>query len=409
MRKRIPFSWALVLLHINALPAAAQAKVEAVIPVGARIMLTRLGADRPELAVIGMELQPGDLLATPLERAFLELSCLAAGKTTKSELESPFRVLVDVPNDSACHVSVLAGNVNVLAESPTQVTTGGVTLSSSGTQYAVEVRRTPQGVTQKVTVFDGQLRVLSPAARGREIFSGRNVAWRPGATEWSENANTVEDIDRSAAVYAAFDLDAARRKGATIEDSARAYNTLKGLHHAVLANPSDTAKRVELAKRQVQYRINDRALYNLKRVDVTSEVKLQRYQIDPAVLRSNLLPANRAYLDASMRADPAGAAVSSGAAVQGAAGRGGAAPPTVNATVLVVRRATAAIDSLQAVIRRGNASSREYFALTKNYVTLNDVQNARAAGAQALDLAARDRRLTDAEVSELKAILERIR
>jgi hypothetical protein len=386
-----------MLLHINALPVAAQAKIEALIPPAARILVNRLGADRGELTVVGMELLPGDLLSTSLENVLLELSCLAAEKTSTYRLKSPFRVLLDVPTDSTCHVNVLAGEANTLAESPTQTTVGGVTLSSTGTQYAVEVRRTPEGVTQKVMVFDGELRVLSPSARGQAVRAGGNMAWLPRARQWSLAANKVEDVDRSAAVYAAFDLDAARRKGATIEDSAAAYNSLKGLHRAVLENPSDTARRVELAKRQVQYRISDQALYNLKRVNVTTDARLQRYQIDPAVLRSNLLPTNRAVLDAAVRTDPGvdRRVVTSGA--------------NLDVAALATARARAAVDSLQAVIRRGSASSRVYFELTKNYVTLNDTQNARSAGTRALDLAARDQRLTDAEVRELRAILDRIR
>jgi hypothetical protein len=166
MTSRIPSAAGLLLSLACVVPAAAQAKLEAIIPADARVLLFALGAERLEPMTAGRELVPGDIVLVPVDSVLVELSCTVASRTSTHRLRSPFRVMIDVPMDSACATSVLSGEMNVLAESPTQTTAGGVVLGSTGTQYAVEVRRTEAGVMRKLTVFDGRLRVLSAAARG---------------------------------------------------------------------------------------------------------------------------------------------------------------------------------------------------------------------------------------------------
>lgn len=404
MTPRITGAAGVLLTLACASPLAAQAKLATIIPADARVFVFALGGDRPEPIATGQELVPGDIMLVPVDSVLIELSCTVATRTSTYRLRSPFRVMIDVPTDTACATNVLSGEMNVLAESPTQTTAGGVVLGSTGTQYAVEVRRTARGVMRKVTVFDGQLRVLSAAARGLEVRPGSNMLWRPGAAEWSVGANGPQELDRAASVYARFDVEEAERKGAPVADRTATYGTLKAAHYAVLAAPGDTAKRVDLAKKQIEYRVNDQALYNLKRVDVVREPELRRYQIDPAVLRANLRADNRVWYDRQMAG---GGAVTGGAAGGAAAGAAVARDPAAVGRTQAAR-ARAVADSLQAVVRR-YPSARDYLGLARAYETLAEKENARAAGERALALYQQSRGLTEAELREVRELIARNR
>jgi hypothetical protein len=402
MTPRITGAAGVLLALASAAPLAAQAKLATIIPADARVLVFALGGERLEPIATGHELVPGDIILVPVDSVLIELSCTVASRASTYRVRSPFRVMIDVPTDSACATNVLSGEMNVLAESPTETTAGGVVLGSTGTQYAVEVRRTARGVMRKVTVFDGQLRVLSAAARGLEVRPGSNMLWRAGAAEWSVGANGPQELDRAASVYARFDVEEAERKGAPVADRTATYGTLKAAHYAVLAAPGDTAKRVDLAKKQIEYRVNDQALYNLKRVDVVREPELRRYQIDPAALRANLRVDNRVWYDRQIRA--VGAA---GGAAAGAAAVAGDRDAAVAGRAQLTR-ARAVADSLQAVVRR-YPSARDYLGLARAYETLAEKENARAAGERALALYQQSRGLSEAELREVRELIARNR
>src|SRR4029079_17491813 len=136
-----------------------------------------------------------------------------------------------------------------------------------GTQYSVDVTR--DGGTGapvcKVVVFEGEV-----FARGRAEATrpGTTTRWvgRSAAMTSTTTPTSTQDIDRSAGLYATFDVAAARTASPETNASV-SYDQLKALHYAVLSNPTDTAKRVELAKRQIQYKVDDQAAYNLKRAN----------------------------------------------------------------------------------------------------------------------------------------------
>jgi hypothetical protein len=271
--------------------AAGQARIEAVIPENSRVAVQQLGATGAAAAAVAMELLPGDIITYPRDSVFVELSCTSGGRTNVYRLTSPFRVLIDVPSDSACHVNILAGRTDVVAEAPSQTSAGGVMLGSSGTEYSVEVTRTREGTVLTCTVFDGVVRAIRgrtamTGGRGNTVASataGSKLLWRPEQTV-VRLRNTPSEIDRAATTHARFDVAAARRIDPAVNADA-AFAQLKALHVRVLSNPTDTAGRVELAKRQLLYRIDDRAAYNLQRADINTEAKARRYQIDPAVVR----------------------------------------------------------------------------------------------------------------------------
>ncbi len=149
-----------VLLCVTAAPtsAAAQARIEALHPDASSFRVERLASFIEEPADTGMDLLPGDLLTSSASETLLEMSC-PAGSNNSFRLDGPFRVLIDAPRDTVCHVNLLGGGVDVLAETSTSVTAGGVEMGSVSTQYAVRLEGSGSAVTPKLIVFDGKVLV----------------------------------------------------------------------------------------------------------------------------------------------------------------------------------------------------------------------------------------------------------
>jgi hypothetical protein len=388
--RRLPLLCGLLLLL--PMPAASQARIEAIIPSAERIAVARLGADggvRPE---VGMQLEPGDMLISSADSAFIELSCGEEGQTNTYIITSPFRILIDVPTMASCHVNMLSGLTEVVAEAPTETTAGGVTLGSTGTQYAVELRRDGDARVLNCIAYDGTVRVLTRP--DLMVAGGAKLLWY-GERGVEQVPNTRQDLERSAATYARLDLATAQRQSVAIQDPASALRELSALHYRVLANPADTAPRVELAKEQIRYRVSDRAVYNLNRVGIRDEAALRRYEIDPAVVRG---------------ARPRPGRDSAELRVSGQVG--GAVSPPVPTTdsdlrLIASGRLDDAIANVEVRVRTGNASSRDYYALAKAYAAKDDAARTRSNAGRALVLHADDERLSAAELRELGEMISR--
>jgi tetratricopeptide (TPR) repeat protein len=204
-----------------------------------------------------------------------------------------------------------------------------------------------------------------------------------------------EEIQRSASIYSALDVAKAAMAGAQISDRTSVIDRFKTLHYEVLENPSDTAKRAELAKYQIQYRVNNEALYNLKRVDLTTEQSLKRYDIDPGTLQRGLTTANRDYYKARIRPE-----VLTPVAVR---------TTDTDLELIAAGKLEEAVKSLLSRVESGYATSRDYYALSKAYLELKDVKRSMAYGERALRLNEEDRKLSETELREQRAILARIR
>jgi hypothetical protein len=232
---------------------------------------------RAERARPGMEdLLPGDFMIAP-DTALVELRCPDEGGDAY-RLRGPFRLVIDVPKNARCHINLLNGESNVLAESPTEQTVGGVTLGSRGTQYAIVMRRDSAGpAAPRVIVFDGQVDVSLPEG-AVSVNRGRTLTYNPGRRP-TLVATTPAQLQRWAGLYASFDVNEAMRNATTAVDRQRTYDELQQLHYEVLADPADTVKRVTLARAQLRYGMLDHATFNLRRAGVTTQAKLQQYQI----------------------------------------------------------------------------------------------------------------------------------
>jgi hypothetical protein len=423
------------VLFAMASPAAGQATVHSVIPAVNDVRVQRAGATaRPERATKGLLLQPGDLLTAGDTSSLLEMRC-ATQTTTTYRLKAPFRVLVDVPTDTSCHVNLLAGHGDVIAESPTTTTAGGIPLGSTGTQYSVEVSRVGEELVRRLVVFEGAVKLR---ATGEAVEQGASVKWAGGAR--TAAAVSPDEIERSAAVYARFDVWAARAASPEL-DTAAAYRQMKQLQYDVLANPTDTAKRVDLAKRQILLKVNDQAAYNLKRANVTSDSALIRYQINPEMIKADPVMRDRIYRKPAaetIRPDTRSAAVNPAATTRetvvprdrtvtpGAASRTGAAVTTggdISRGAVVATRMTTSTDSdlrliatgyvddairnLEARVAANSATSRDHYALAKAYASRNAAKLREHAG-RALVLHASDSKLTAAELRELGELVARV-
>ncbi len=384
------------LLCVTAAPtsATAQARIEALEPDASSFRVERLASFIAEPADTGMELLPGDLLTGSASGTALELNC-PAGSNNSYRLEGPFRMLIDAPREGVCHVNLLGGGVDVLAESGTSVTAGGVEMGSVTTQYAVRLEGSGAAATPKLIVYDGA--VVVSTVQGRKLPLGAGLALRldrAGPTS-EPQAVAPEEYRRSAAIYSRLDIAKASKAGAQISDSTAVMNQFTTLHAEVLKNPADTAKRAELARYQIQYKINNEALYNLRRVDLTTEQKLQRYDIDPATLQRGLTQANRDLYIARVRPDAFKAAAVS--------------TTDTDLELIAAGKVDEALKSLLARAEAGTATSRDYYALSKAYLELKDVRLSAAYGERALKLNAEDGKLSEAEQREQREVLARIR
>ena len=391
--------WAPLLCFAGLLPAslAAQARIETILPADARIALSRLGADRPEVASEGASLEPGDLLEARGEGISIGLTCTSPEGTNSYLITAPFRVLVDVPTAASCHVNLLSGLTEVVAEAPTETTAGGVTLGSTGTQYAVELRRDEAGLVFNCFVYDESVRVLSRP--GLEASAGQKLVWTADRTV-AVAANTQQDLSRSAATYARFDVAAATRQGTPVADTAAAIRALTTLHMDVLAHPSDTTRRVALAKEQLRYNVRSRAMYNLDRVDVRDPARLRTYDIDPsAVTGRRRSPSTGTAAAARARPD-----------ARMAAGATAAAATTTDGDLRLIEAGSVdeAIAHLEARVASGYATSRDEFALAKAYAQRGASDQARAHAGRALVRHAGDGALSAAELRELGELIGRL-
>ena len=404
-----PLHSALALLLLFAAQASAQARVETII-LGADaspVLFVPLGSMVEKELKPDMNLLPGDLVYTSAEGTTLVLRCPPEGGNTFA-VESPFRVQVSVPREASCRFDVGAGSMDVLAEEPTEVTSGGVNAGSVTTQYAVRAIASEAGVSQEVNVFDGEVFVLTEGG-SVGVRQGSSLTYEPELGETFVGANSDEDIRRSAAVYSAFDLDQAIRAGAEIGDPGELLVQLQGLHYEVLSEPDDEARRVELARVQLQYQATDQALYNLKRADVTTEDRLQQYNIDPSVFQSGfapgseITPTNQRFLQDRNLIDAE--SILRGIESYEPKFR------TIDMDMKLIdaSRLSEALEGLQYRSSAGQATSRDYFALSKIYLEQGDAQASARYGDRALAMFRRDRGLSKIEFGQLRRILARAR
>lgn len=403
---------ALLAAGITASAAAAQAKIERVIGAQTGAIVQRAGVSHDEPGAAGLELQPGDMLRTDRNTP-VELRCTTPGAPIY-RVAGGFRGYIDVPVNNRCNVAVVEGHADVIAEDTTNTIGGTTALASKGTQYAVDVTHEDSTFVCTVAVFEGEVFARGGPATATQGSTLQWVGREPARTGIVQRAV----IERSAALYASFDTAAAR--AASPQGETPSYDQLKSLHYEVLAHPTDTAKRVELAKRQIAYKVDEQAAYNLKRANVRDDRALQRYQIDPRTVRNNRVLREGVYQTSRAEVQPnrAAAAAASPAVAETTSAAKRAAVQPYRATTRADAAATTdsdlqliadgnideAIRNLEARVVTPAATSRDHYALAKAYVG-RDAAKVRANASQAIKLQAADGKLSDAELQQVRELL----
>ncbi len=308
---------------------------------------------------VGMELEPGDLLASVSGATDLELTC---PNGSLLRFSGSFRVLINPPEEGGdCAVNFLSGTLDVLTDQPTEVNAGGVVLGSEGTQFSVELSRGADGGEQTCNVYDGRVRWRARGVEQRWLDGGRRLNW--DRDDFSEAEVPEAQLSRVAGRQARFDAIMALRRGAA-EDPRAAAERLAELHHAVLAEPGDADRRVALAKAQLDYRISDQATYHLGRAGVRTEEQMRSHQIDVDKLK--------------------GWQGTRGTGALGQTGLSGGAPverPARDPYALIERqRYLEALEVLEPRAEAGTADSRDLCAMARSYRALEGAYAGRASG-----------------------------
>ncbi len=411
---------AFLAIGITASAAAAQAKIERIIGPPAGAIVQRAGVSQGVPAAVDSVLEPGDMLRTdPATK--VGLRCTTPGAPFYL-VAGGFRGYIDVPVNKRCTVAVAEGHADVIAEDTTSTIGGTIALASKGTQYAVDVTREGPTFACNVTVYEGEV-----FWRGGEVTAaqGSTLQW-VGRSFKDKGTVQAAEIERSAVLYASFDVAAAKTAGATQADSA--FRLLKALHYGVLANPIDTAKRVELAKRQIEYKVYQQAAYNLKRANVRDERTLRQYRIDPRTVRDNRVLREGVYRTPSAEVGPDRATPAASLAPTETAPRYGVTPradasavprarvpapaaaayaaPTTDSDLQLIAAGNIdeAIRNLEARVVTPAATSRDHYALARAYDG-RDAAKVRAHASQAIKLHAADGKLSDAELQQVRELL----
>jgi hypothetical protein len=274
---------AALLCLLAAAPAAAQvrvttlAKADRAIQDTQEIRLERF-ADLTEVRhlQVGDVLADGDQLTALAPDLFVELTC---PRGTLLRLSGPFRSVVTLPGDTDCGLDQLSGGLDVLTDQPTEIRTGGKTLGTPGTRYAVRLSRDDSGPNCRLLVFEGHVEVKG-AGPLRQISTAQSLTFSRQAANPEPQPVTPEEIQRWAGLYARFDIAKAETAGVTLTAEQRTATEaqLTRLHAAVLSDPAASQTRLALADAQIKNKVGDEGLYNLRRTQMVDPGKLRQIQ-----------------------------------------------------------------------------------------------------------------------------------
>ena len=407
LKRRVTWWWApaLTMSAVLAAPVAArgQAVVRTVIvdrqsvPGTDRVHRSRF-ADLAEEGriTIGTTLELGDLVWALDSSVLLEVEC-APNARTLFRFSNGFRLVVLPPRpDVPCVVQLLAGGVDVRADDSTEVNAGGIVLGSRGTQYAVRLRRPPEGAVCDGVVYDDDLMVTPPGRATITIRRSNGWTYDLAARRGRQGAVSAGMVRQSAEIATAFDL--ARMSpggGRGTEDRRQAEEQLLSLHIAVLTAPADQNVRSQLGRTQERFGIVDGAAYNLKRAGVLKTEVARPPGVDAPVSPPSATPAKAAAT--AERAQRATIRAAEAAVV---------VEPAERALELIrAGNHAAAVELLRPRIEAGQARARDFYALAQAHLALGDRAAGRRAAEQALGASDAADALSASEAEALRAVL----
>lgn len=370
----------------------------------ANVRLERFADFQPAPKVsLNMQLDDGDLLSNAGSRTMVELEC-PAGSNTTFKLTGQFRVIIAGPETNDCHLDLMSGRLDVLADTSTQVNSGGVVLGTEGTQYSLSLSRTEDGPVRAVEVYEGRVRVDGVGEPVR-LKALEALFVRPETS----SARTVKASDRAlrktAALYSRFDVSKAIRRGTAKEKAPEAARQFSKLHYEVLTQPTNPESRVNLAKTQTDYKLNNAAVYNLRKAKVVTQGDFDRYKIDATKLKEGLNQKNGAYIQSKLpqiSVTPGSKGTIGGAYVSPYALTGSSQQVTDYSLQLISKGDyKTAIAELKKKLETGKATSRDYYALSQAYAELNDGKRSAEFAERAKKMSQTDRELSQRELSTI--------
>lgn len=240
----------LILIGLCSWQASAAIKVVAINqglePITSKTALVRYiplgGFDELPLAVSTDEspftLNFGDEIRTARSDIIVELEC---DDNATFSLESPFRVvLVPLSEEQGCAVSLQTGAVFVHTETPTEVTSGEVTLGSESTQYALKVWRSGGKVKKEAMVYEGKINFRQADGKRRPLKALEKINFK--------TTNPIKmvraDFVNGAKVYAKLD---AGRSATDQRQRKKNFVAFTKLYTTVLAKPNKPEPKARLA------------------------------------------------------------------------------------------------------------------------------------------------------------------
>lgn len=268
-------SWLILLAAMALSPAAADAQEQCrpdcthptkacICALDARgIAVTPIGGVDRQPAQLRRALDPGDEIASLDDNAVVGLTC-PGGSDVK--LHGRFRTVIMPPAQGQdCALNLLAGNVDVLTNSPTQVSAGETLMGSKRTMYSMRVGR---DATVECTILEGEVAVHNLKTGAVRPLAGQlKASWRRGQLLQFGVPLEAGDVIQTTQVYARGDIARARALGVVIDDPDSFQRLLQSRYAAVLTRPADPAALIDLAALQTIAHISMPALHHLERAE----------------------------------------------------------------------------------------------------------------------------------------------
>ena len=259
------------------LAASGQALVVGMEPDASFFQFLKAGHLEPAPMFDSMELFPGDMIFCGSDEGILELQCpFGDANTIYIDSQGVFIVQQPIVNGSIveCSFYIHSGEINVLSETPTHVSSNLASGSSVGTEFAVRVDGSDTGAVTRFEVYDGKLKVESKG-RGTEVVQAgfKRKATYNGIQ--AEQKISAQLFDAKATQRARWQYAAASRKGRT-DLNEETFQQLKQANLATMQAPDDENARANLAITQDAMGLYTNAEYNFKRAGITTAADFEK-------------------------------------------------------------------------------------------------------------------------------------
>jgi len=270
LRVQLPLFVALLLWHAAAAaqevcsPDCTHPTKACICAIDARnVFVTPIGGIDRQPAQIRRALGPGDEIAGLDENGIVALTCPGSSDV---KLHGRFRAVIMPPAQGQdCALNLLAGAVDVLTSTPTQVSSGETLMGSKRTMYSMRVA---PDATVECAVIDGEVAVQNlKTGATRPLGANAKASWRGGQLIQFGAPLAPVDMTQTMRIYTRGDIARARAQGVIFDDPDSFQRALQSRYAAVLATPADPATHIDLAALQTIAGISMPALHHLEQAE----------------------------------------------------------------------------------------------------------------------------------------------